>query len=154
MPTKTGTFLVTAADQESVVLADVADGQIHTLEENPGLSTDQVVEATIESVPPLETVWTVEDLQETRTVAIEVSQERPTKTSRELAATMAEGDLETRERAGNGAIHVITVPADHTDAAVEDVQEDEATLRQAARLGVERVEIRSSPGLVTVRYLP
>ncbi|MGM0399169.1 MAG: DUF5812 family protein, partial [Halobacteriota archaeon] len=89
-----------------------------------------------------------------RSIAVEVSDERPTKTSRDLAATMDEGDLETRERAGTGAIHVITVPADLTDAAVDDVREDESTLRMAARLGVDRVEIRASPGVVTVRYLP
>ncbi|UWG46551.1 Uncharacterized protein HSRCO_0251 [Halanaeroarchaeum sp. HSR-CO] len=154
MPSKSGTFLVTAADADSVVLADVTDSQVHTLGENPGLSVDEVVDATIAPVPPMEAVWTVEDLRETRSIAVEVSDERPTKTSRDLAATMDEGDLETRERAGTGAIHVITVPTDLTDAAVDDVREDESTLRMAARLGVDRVEIRASPGVVTVRYLP
>ncbi|MGM0399298.1 MAG: DUF5812 family protein, partial [Halobacteriota archaeon] len=98
MPSKSGTFLVTAADADSVVLADVTDGQVHTLAENPGLSVDDVVDATIAPVPPIEAVWTVEDLRETRSIAVEVSDERPTKTSRDLAATMDEGDLETRER--------------------------------------------------------
>lgn len=154
MPSKSGTFLVTAADADSVVLADVADGQVHTLAENPGLSVDEVVDATISPVPPMEAVWTVEELRETRSIAVEVSDEQPTKTSRDLAATMDEGDLQSRERAGTGAIHVITVPTDLTEAAVDDVREDESTLRMAAKLGVDRVEIRASPGVVTVRYLP
>jgi hypothetical protein len=46
------------------------------------------------------------------------------------------------------------VPAAETEAAVADVREDEATLVRAARLGVDRVEIRSETGVVSVRYLP
>jgi hypothetical protein len=154
MTAKTGTFLVTAADADSVVLSDVADGQVHTLEENPDLSNDQIVEATIAPVPPMDTLWTVEELLETREVDVSVTDERPTKTSRDLAATMEEGTLETRDRAGEGAIHVITVPTEITEDAVEDVLDDDQTLRTAGRLGVDRVEIRSGPGIVTVRYLP
>ncbi|MFW5938170.1 MAG: DUF5812 family protein [Halanaeroarchaeum sp.] len=154
MTAKTGTFLVTAADADSAVLSDVTDGQVHTLEENPDLSTDQIVEATIAPVPPMEALWTVDEIAAIREVSVEVSDERPTKTSRDLAATMAEGTLETRERAGVGAIHVITVPTAITDDAVDDVLDDDQTLRTAARLGVDRVEIRSDPGIVTVRYLP
>jgi len=50
---------------------------------------------------------------------------------------------------------VVTVPEETTDAAVSDVVDDrEATLSRAARLGVNRVEVRSTPGVVSVRYLP
>lgn len=154
MSAKTGTFLVTAADPEQVVLADVRNGQVHTLEENPDLTVDQIVDATISPVPPLEVVWTVESLDGVRDVPIEVSDERPTRTSREVAASMPDGDLATRERAGTGEIHVISVPEEITEDAVEDVLADEQTLRTAAQLGVDRVEIRSSPGVVTIRYLP
>jgi hypothetical protein len=60
-----------------------------------------------------------------------------------------------RERAGTGELHVLTVPEERTGAAVEDVLADrEATLSRAARLGVARVEVRSAPGVVVVRYLP
>ena len=40
--------------------------------------------------------------------------------------------------------------------AVTDVLDDEATLVRAARLGVNRVEVRSDveAGVVSVRYLP
>ena len=154
MSEKTGTFLVTAADADSVVLSDVTDGQVHTLAENPGLEREQVVEATIAAVQPMEAVWTVEDLRETRDVEVAVSDERPTKASRDLAQTMENGDLQTRDRAGSGVIHVIVVPEDLTETAVEDVLDDEGTLRLAARHAARRVEIRSAPGIVTVRYLP
>jgi hypothetical protein len=62
----------------------------------------------------------------------------------------------TREpRAGIGELHVITVEEGRTGEAVDDVLEDrEGTLSRAARLGVNRVEIRSEPGVLSVRYLP
>lgn len=154
MTTKTGTFLVTAADEDSLVLSDVTDGQVHTLEENPGLATGQAVEAALASVPPMDVVWTLEDRYETYDIEVRESDERPTAATRDLAAEMADGDLETRERAGTGAIHVIAVPEEITEEAVADVLEDEQTLRTAARLGIERVEVRSEPGIVAVRYLP
>jgi hypothetical protein len=49
---------------------------------------------------------------------------------------------------------VLTVPDDGTEQAVADVLEDEATFSRAARLGVGLVEVRSEPGVVSVRYLP
>ncbi|MFB6069396.1 MAG: DUF5812 family protein [Halanaeroarchaeum sp.] len=154
MPTTTGTFLVTAADADGAVLTDVSDGQVHTLAENPDLAVDQVVDAELATVPPLEVAWRVEEIHETREIAVIESEERPTTASRDVAETMPAGELETRERAGNGAIHVISVPPEITDEAVQDVLADEQTLRTAARLGVERVEVRSAPGIVAVRYLP
>jgi hypothetical protein len=63
--------------------------------------------------------------------------------------------LTRRERAGTGEIHVITVPEEETEQAVADVADDEEnTLARAARLGVNRVEIRAAPGVVAVRYMP
>ncbi|MFB6132491.1 MAG: DUF5812 family protein [Halanaeroarchaeum sp.] len=154
MSAKSGTFLVVSADDESAVLSDVADGQVHTLSDNPGLAVDDVIEATIGPVPPMEVVWSVESIEETRHLTVERSDEPPTKSSRDLAATMEPGDLQSRDRAGTGTIHVIAVPTERTDDAVADVLDDETTRRMAARLGVHRVEVRSSPGVVTVRYLP
>jgi len=50
---------------------------------------------------------------------------------------------------------VVTVPDDGTSEAVDDIVDDrEGTLSRAARLGVNRVEVRSEPGVVSVRYLP
>ncbi|ERH11829.1 MAG: hypothetical protein J07HB67_00840, partial [halophilic archaeon J07HB67] len=60
-----------------------------------------------------------------------------------------------RERAGDGELHVITVPEERTEIAVDDVTNDRETrLLQAARAGASLVEVRSEPGVVSVRYLP
>jgi len=151
---KRGTFLVTEADTESAVLRDVSDGQVHTLSENPDLSEGDVLEATVTPEPPMEVTWLVEEVIEQRTVPIERSPERPTKQARDLAAEQPVGELTRRERAGEGEIHVMTVPEEQTEAAASDAVDDETTLTQAARLGVNRVEVRAADGVVSVRYLP
>jgi hypothetical protein len=154
---KTGTFLVTAGDDGNgtAVLRDVADGQVHTLAENPGLETGEAVEATVAPEPPLEVAWRVVDVAERWAISVEESSESPTTLERELAADQAVGELTKRERAGTGEIHVLTVADEETEAAVADVLDDEEGLRsRAARLGVGRVVVRSAPGVVSVRYLP
>ncbi|RCU46794.1 hypothetical protein DU504_05440 [Haloplanus salinus] len=152
---KTGTFLVTAADDDSAVLSDVDDGQVHTLAENPGVEVGEAIEGTVAPEPPMEVAWRLVDVAERWTISIEESTESPTTLERELAAEGAVGELTKRERAGTGEIHVLTVAEDETDDAVVDVLDDAAGLRErAARLGVERVVVRSAPGVVSVRYLP
>jgi len=150
---KQGTFYVTEADDESAILRDVTDGQVHTLAENPGVDVGDVVEATLEPEPPTEVVWTAE-IERTSEVDVFRSEEPPTQRARETAADQPVGDLTRHERAGTGEVHVLTVPEDETGAAVADVEDDAATVERAARLGVERVEIRFEPGVVSVRYLP
>jgi len=152
---KTGTFLVTAGDDGAAVLRDVTDGRIHALAENPGFDAGEAVEATVAPEPPLEVAWRVVDVAERWAISVEESAESPTTLERDLAAEQAVGELTERERAGTGEIHVLTVPEGETEAAVADVLDDEAGLRsRAARLGVERVVVRSAPGVVSVRYLP
>lgn len=152
---KTGTFLVTAADEESAVLKDVTSGQVHTLASNPGVEADEAVEGTVEPEPPLNVSWRLVDVERRWRLSLEVSEESPTTLSREIAADQSVGDLTWKERAGTGELHVVSVPEDETDQAVEDILADrEGTLSRAARLGVARVEIRSEPGVVVVRYVP
>lgn len=151
---KDGTFLVTHADEGSAVLQDVTDSQVHTLAANPGVETGEVVVATIEPEPPLEVAWQVVELRDRRTVPVERSEEPPTQQARTIAADQPVGELTTRERAGEGELHVLTVPESKTAAAATDVVEDEATVARAARLGVDRVEVRAADGVVSVRYLP
>jgi len=153
---KEGTFLVTHADDDSAVLRDVADGQVHTLSANPGVEAGVVVDATVEPEPPMEVAWRVVELGERRTIPVERSEEPPTRQALDLAADRAVGEVAREERAGEGELHVLTVPADDTGAAVTDVIEDEETVARAARLGVARVEIRAAAdeGVVSVRYLP
>jgi hypothetical protein len=150
-----GTFLVTAADEESAVLKDVETGQVHTLSENPGVETDDAVEGTVAPEPPLEVTAELVEVVERRSLRLHESREPPTAHERDLAASQDVGELTREERAGTGELHVISVPEEETEAAVEDVLEDrETTLSRAARLGVNRVEVRSEPGIVSVRYLP
>ncbi|OYR72706.1 hypothetical protein DJ71_19840, partial [Halorubrum sp. E3] len=97
----------------------------------------------------------VVEVAERRSLSIEESDEPPTVHERELAAETATGDLAREERAGVGEVHVLTPPeADTTDAVADVIDDREATLSRAARLGVNRVEIRAEPGVVAVRYLP
>ena len=153
--TKEGTFLVTHADDESAVLKDVDDGQVHTLASNPGVEVDDAIEGVVSPDPPLEMSWQLTEIDERRPLAIDESNEPPTQQEREIAADQAVGELTREPRAGIGEIHVLTVPEDGTAEAVDSVLADrEGTLSRAARVGVNRVEIRSEPGVVSVRYLP
>jgi len=154
MTAKTGTFLVTHATAESAVLADVTDGQVHTLSTNPGVERYDALVATVEPEPPMEVTWTVVDVERQWSLAVEEGEESPTTRSRTLAADQAVGEVSRMERAGIGEVHVLTVPPERTEAAVQDVLDDEGVLRRAARLGVDRVEVRAADGVVAVRYLP
>jgi hypothetical protein len=152
---KTGTFLVTAADDESAVLTDVDDGQVLTLAGDVDVAEGEAVAGTVAPEPPLETTWRLVDVTERWSISVEESEEAPTGLERDLAAAQDVGELTRRERAGTGELHVLTVPEDETESAVADVLADETGLRsRAARLGVERVVVRSAPGVVSVRYLP
>ncbi len=152
---KTGSFLVTHADETSAVLRNVADGEVHTLGSNPGVDPDDVVEGTVASQPPMEVTWELVELESRRRIPIEQSREPPTSHEQEIAADQPVGEITRTDRAGDGQLHVLTVPEDGTEQAVEDVLSDrEMTLSRAARIGVSRVEIRSTPGIVSVRYMP
>ena len=152
---KRGTFLVTAADEDSAVLKDVHDGQVHALSSNPGIERHDAIEGTVAPDPPLGVSWQLVEIEARRQLSLAESSESPTTMARELAAEGTVGELTRRERAGTGELHVIPVPEEATEEAVSDVLADEeATLSRGARLGVNRVEVRSEPGLVVVRYLP
>jgi len=154
MSEKTGTFVVTHVDGESAVLEAVSDAQVHTLAQHPNLEDGEVLEATIRPEPPMEVTWEIETIVDRWSIPVERSPERPTKLARNIAADQPVGEVTRREREGTGEIHVLTVPADQTEQAANDVLEDDATRRQAARLGVDRVEIRAADGVLSVRYLP
>lgn len=152
---KESTFLVTHVEPESAVLKDVHDGQVHTLRSNPDLDVDDAIEATLAPDPPMNVTYRAVEVTERWSLSIERSEEPPTVHERELAADQPVGELVREPRAGIGEIHVLTTPEASTERAVTDVVEDrESTLSRAARLGVNRVEIRSEPGVVSVRYLP
>jgi hypothetical protein len=154
MDEKHGTFLVTHIDEESAVLRDVETGQIHTLAERSDLAEDETFEGKIAPEPPIEATWEVREIEERRTLSVEQSGEPPTSQECEIAAAQEVGEITRNERAGIGEIHVLTVPPERTDESVSEIKADEETLARAARYGVNRVEIRSEEGIVSVRYLP
>jgi hypothetical protein len=152
---KRGVFVVTEADEGSAVLRDANDGQVLALSANPGFERHEVVDATVAPEPPLDVAYRVVEERRRWTVTVEESPEPPTTQARELAGEQGVGEVTVRDRAGTGELHVLTVPEDRTAAAVADVLDDaEGRVTTAARLGVERVEVRSAPGVVVVRYLP
>lgn len=151
MDEKAGTFLVTAADDATVELADVADGQVVALSSNPGLERGEVVEGTLSPDPPLGVSWSLVEVDSRYRVAVEAVDEPPSAAARALAESLAVGELAT-EPADDGELHVLRVPADETAAAVEEVASDEATTRRAAGLGARRAEVRGADGVVAVRY--
>lgn len=154
MPEKTGTFVITQVDEEQVVLSDVEDRQVHTVDSNPDLAVEDVLEATITPNPPMDVVWSFGSIAERRQIEVARSEERPTKASREIAANLEVGDLHTRERSDHGEIHVLRVPEETLEDAAEDVVEDRETVIRAARMDVRRVEIRAADEVLSVRYLP
>jgi hypothetical protein len=153
---QSGTFLVTHAEEHSAVLRNVESGQVHALASNPGIDDGDVVEGTVGSDPPLEVTWKLVDVAERRSIALERSDEAPTSQEREIAMDQAVGEITRIPRAGTGELHVLTVPAGNSETATEDVLTDEETLARAARLSVDRVEVRSDDeaGVLSVRYLP
>ena len=154
MSQKEGTFLVTHADEASATLRDVADSQVVTLSENPGLEAGSVVDATVEPEPPMEVTYELVDLDAARTIPVDIVDLEPTAQAKDIAAAQPVGELTTRERAGTGELHILTVPEDGVQTAAEEVRDDDATVARAGRLGVDRVEIRTAAGVVSVRYLP
>lgn len=149
---KAGTFLVTAADGGSAVLSDVADGQVCPLGENPGFEPGEVVRATLEPEGALGVTWRPTEVVARWTPAIEAVDESPGRRAREVAADREPGRL-SRVEIDEGMLHVLSLPPERTEAAVEDVLADETTRRVAARLGARRVEVRGAAGVVGVRYL-
>jgi len=150
----TGTFVVTEADAESAILRDVGTGQVHTLSENPDLASGEVVEATIAPEPPMDVTYTVVEEAARRTIEVVETDLEPTRQAHEMAEGVDTGELVTAERAGEGEVHVLTVPPEDVADAAADVVDDEETVARAARLGAVRVEVRTGEDFVNVRYLP
>jgi hypothetical protein len=151
---KTATFVVTSVDPEAATLRDVEDQQVITLADSHDLEDGEVLRATVEPDPPLEVVYSLAEIHERRSIPIEHVDLEPTGLATDLASEQAVGEVTRRERAGDGEIHVLTVPPEGTADAVADILADEATLERAARLGSVRVEVRAADGVVSVRYLP
>lgn len=185
-----GTFVVSSADETAVVLQDVATAQVHTVttstleaalaessvdsdavHDDGALEPGAVLHETTITPADDGVRWTVQSVGAVRWIPVERVDLEPTKRSRDTARESTTGDLTTHERAGEGAVHVLAVPPDQLEDATRDVIDDPATRRRAARLGVDRVEIRTGrtgsgttdeltddheagTGVLSVRYLP
>ncbi|WP_121742143.1 DUF5812 family protein [Natronorubrum halophilum] len=156
MTEKTGTFVVTHAEDDSAVIRDAETAQVHTLASNPGLEVHDVLEATVAPDPPLEVTWQVVEVDDRRSIELVDTDLEPTQHSKAVAADAEVGELVQEERAGTGEIHIFRVPEDEVEAAARDVLDDEETIARAARLEAVRVEVRRSAddGVLSVRYLP
>lgn len=153
--TASGTFYVKYATDVSVTLHEVHTGQIFTLIENPGVENHDILEATLEAQPPMEVSYLVDELEATYTVPVERSPEPPTRQVQTAADEMDEMEAVAIDREGEGEIHVLSVDPDDVEQTAEELHEDEMTYKNAARYGVDRVEIRTDErGVVSVRYLP
>lgn len=164
MDEQTGTFVVVNADDETAELRDAETGQTLALQSNPGVEAGDAIEATVAPAGAMGVAYEVVELAEQRALEVGRSREPPTGQAESVAADQPVGELTRIERAGEGELHVITVPAGEAEDAVADVLADETgLLARAARLGVRRVEVRATDdvdrpdeqvGAVSVRYLP
>jgi hypothetical protein len=154
--TETGTFYVKHVEESAVTLHEVETTQIFTLVESPGFEVHEIVEASLIAQPPMQVSYRINEIESRRKIPVETSSEPPTTKASKVAGELDEGDAIAIEREGEGEIHILNVPADHVEQAAEDLLEDEMTYKNAARYGVERVEIRTDAedGVVTIRYLP
>jgi hypothetical protein len=149
----TGTFLVAETDDDGpgAVLMDAERGRVHAVADRSDLSAGDALAGELVA-DATGTVWEVAETAEQWSITLGESDEPPTEQAHERVPETV-GELARVERAGEGELHVIRVP--DADQAVADVLADEQSLRaRAARLGVRRVEVRSAPGVVSVRYLP
>jgi len=143
-------YVVDHRDEATATLRNVTSGQIHPIADPPDVFEDEALVATLtENADGL--TWSIESIDRRWTVTIGVSDRAPGERARAAAADCSAGDNARIDRP-SGELHVVVVPESETSAAVRDVIDDEATLDRAVRLGVERVDVRSAPGLVAVRY--
>lgn len=154
--TSAGTFYVKYAQESAVTLHEVNTAQICTLIENPGFETHDIIEATLVAQPPMQVSYLVQELENHYSVPVETSPEPPTQQVRGIASDIDVGEAVAIEREGEGEIHILRVDPEETERIAEELDDDEMTYKNAARYGVERVEIRTDEddGVVSIRYLP
>jgi len=154
--TASGTYYVKYATESSITLHDVNTAQIFTVIENPGVESHDIIEADLIAQPPMEVSYLVKELHEQKTIPITYSDEQPTQQILEAGEEMDVGQAVAIDREGIGEIHVLRVDTDQVESTAEELDEDEMTYKNAARYGVNRVEIRTAtdPSIVSIRYLP
>lgn len=153
---ETGTFYVKHTEESATTLHEVETTQIFTLVENRDFERHEILEASLIAQPPMQVSYRINELVDRRMVPAEVSEEPPTSNAMRVAEEIDEGEALAIEREGDGEIHVLNVPPEAVADTAEELVDDEMTYKNAARYGVERVEIRTDDeeGVVSIRYLP
>ena len=151
-----GTYYVKYAEDSAVTLHDVETAEIVTLIENPGFVNHEIIEATLIAQPPMEVSYLVKELHDQWKVDVEVSSLSPTTQTLKIADQMDEDEVIAFEREGEGEVHVLKMAPKRVQPTVDTLDEDEQPYKNAARNGVDHVEIRSDEdaGVIAVRYLP
>lgn len=154
--TASGTYYVKYATDSSITLHDVDTAQIFTVIENPGVESNDIIEADLMAQPPMEVSYLVTELHERKTIPVTRSDEPPTQQILEAGERMDVGQAVAIDREGTGEIHVLRVEPNRIEDIPEELEADEMTYKNAARYGVNRVEIRTAtePAIVSIRYLP
>lgn len=154
--TTTGTFYVKHVEDAAVTLHEVETTQVVTLIENRDFERHEIVEASLIAQPPMQVSYRIGELADRWKIPVERSPEPPTANASNVAGELDEGDAIAIEREGEGEIHILRVPPEGVEDTAEELLEDEMTFKNAARYGVDRVEIRTDEdeGIVTIRYLP
>ena len=152
MTETSGRFFVTHVDSNSAILKDVFDGGVYSVEDSSSIEPNQVVECTLKAVPPMLVTWEFQTIQTQWSLDIEYNSTPPATQARSLAKDGSPGELIQEPLEREGELHVLPVPESETDAIVDDIIADEATRVRAARMESNRVEVRSQPGLITIRY--
>ncbi len=154
--TKYGTYYVKYAEDTAVTLHNVETAEIVTLSENPGFVDHEIVEVTLIAQPPMEVSYLVKELHDQWKVDVEISSLSPTTQTLKIADEMDEDEVIAFEREGTGEVHVLKIEPDRVEPTVDTLDEDEQPYKNAARNGVDHVEIRSDEdaGVIAIRYLP
>jgi len=151
----TGRFVVTAADAESLMVRGVDSAQVLTVTDPTDLDRWTVFDATLEHADTLGLTMRATSIDHQFMVQIDDQEERPTSRSRSVVTSLDAGASTFLPRQDAGGTDVIALAdADHVAARRTMAADVEPVVMRAARLDVSRVELRSAPGILSVRYLP
>lgn len=154
--TKSGTYYVKYAEEKAVTLHDVETTEICTLIENPDVETHDIIEATLIAQPPMEVSYLIKELDDRYSIAVERSAEPPTTQVMEISEEMDQEEVIPIEREGEGQIHILKLDPELVEQTADSLDDEENPYKNAARYGVDRVEIRTDAdeGVISIRYLP
>lgn len=151
----TGRFVVTVADEATLLMRGVDSAQVLTVTDPTDLERWTVVDATLVHADALGLTMRAASIDHQFMVQVVEQEERPTSRSRSVVTSLDAGASTFLPRQDAGGTDVIALAdADHIAARRTMAADLEPLVMRAARLDVRRVELRSAPGILSVRYLP